>query len=167
MHAIAIARMLPEVTTASVAAAMVTISLPFYLYGAWIMIDAAVVTWAVLVRHLRVIIPGLILTTIPVVFWMIPRLLDQQGGIYVVHAFLGLNAYALLVFGLTGIARIFQAKRAAALYDTPHQGIDLDEIHPDMAAWRRRLRIGVFGYVILWLAAWCLGVYIYLSKYWL
>jgi len=159
--------MLSDVAAASAAAALVTISLPFYLYGAWIMIDATVVTWGVLIRHLRVIIPGLILTTVPVVGWMLPRLLEQQGGIFVVHAFLGLNAYALLVFGLTGIVRIFQAKRAAALYDRPHRGVDLDAIHPDMAAWRRRLRVGVFGYVILWFAAWVLGAYIYISKYWL
>ena len=118
------------------------------------------------VADVGVIMQGLVVTTVAVVVWVITRVLQQQGGDFSVHAFLGLNAYALLLFGLTGIARIFQAKRAAALYDRPHQGVDLDELHPDMAAWRRRLRVGVFGYVILWLAAWTLGVYIYLSKYW-
>ena len=42
-------------TTATVAATMVTASLPFYLYGAWIMVgrDQDHVTWDRLMRHLR------------------------------------------------------------------------------------------------------------------
>jgi hypothetical protein len=144
---------------------MVSASLPFYLYGAWIMIDSETVTWEVLVRHLSFIFPGLILTTIPVVTWMIPRLLGQLTGLAALHAIFGLQAYALLVFALTGIVRIFQAKRAANLYDDPDQDVDLDDLHENMGAWRGRLRIGVFGYVLFWFGAWLLGLYRYVVGY--
>jgi hypothetical protein len=40
---------------------------------------------------------------------MMPRLMDQFGGLAVLHAVLGLQAYAMLAFALTGIVRIFQA----------------------------------------------------------
>jgi len=157
--------MVSDATIATIAALMVTASLPFYLYGAWIMIDAETVSWSVLVYHLKFIVPGLILTTIPVVTWMLPRLLDQLGGVLVLHAILGLQAYALLVLALTGIVRILQVKRDADLYEDPEREVDLDELHPDMSAWRGRLRVGVFGYVLFWLLAWLLGMSQYLGRY--
>ncbi|QCC48267.1 DUF7321 family protein [Halobellus limi] len=157
--------MVSDSTIATVAALMVTSSLPFYLYGAWIMIDAETVSWDVLVYHLKFIVPGLVLNTIPVVTWMLPRLLDQLGGVIVLHAILGLQAYALLVLALTGIVRILQVKRDADLYENPEQDVDLDDLHPDMGAWRGRLRVGVFGYVIFWFLAWLLGLYQYLGRY--
>jgi hypothetical protein len=157
--------MVSDSTIATGAALMVTASLPFYLYGAWIMIDAEVVTWGVLVHHLKFIVPGLVLNTIPVVTWMVPRLLDQLQGVLVLHALLGLQAYALLAFALTGIVRILQVKREADLYADPTQDIDLDDLHPNMGAWRGRLRVGVFGYVIFWFLAWFLGLYQFVSRY--
>ena len=36
---------------ATVAAAAVTASFPFYLYGAWLILDAEVVTWRLLRHH--------------------------------------------------------------------------------------------------------------------
>ena len=159
--------MLSEGTTATVAGAMVTASLPFYLYGAWIMVgrEQDHVTWDRLVRHLWVILPGLVLNTVPVVLWMAPRLLDQFGGLAALHAFLGLQAYALLAFGLTGIVRIFQVKRNADLYEVEDPDTSLNDLHENMSAWRGRLRIGVFGYVIFWLLAYVVGVYRYYSLY--
>ena len=157
--------MVSDSTIATAAALMVTSSLPFYLYGAWIMIDAEVVSWDVLVYHLKFIFPGLVLNTIPVVTWMLPRLLDQLGGVTVLHAILGLQAYALLAFALTGIVRILQVKRDADLYDDPTQDVDLNELHPDMSAWRGRLRVGVFGYVIFWLLAYLVGLTRFLLRY--
>jgi hypothetical protein len=157
--------MVADAVIATVAAAMVTLSFPFYLYGAWIMIDAETVTWDVLVYHLKFIVTGLTLNTIPVVAWMGPRLFNQFGGLAVIHAFLGLQAYALLAFALTGIVRIFQAKRAADLYDDPHQDIDLDDLHENMSAWRGRLRIGVVGYVIFWIGAYLVGIYRFVGRY--
>ena len=157
--------MVSDSTIATGAALMVTSSLPFYLYGAWIMIDAEVVTWDVLVYHLKFIVPGLVLNTIPVAVWMIPRLLDQLQGVLVLHAVLGLQAYALLAFALTGIVRILQVKREADLYADPTQDVDLNDLHPNMGAWRGRLRVGVFGYVIFWFLAWLLGLYQFLSRY--
>jgi len=135
----------------------VTASLPFLLYGAWIMIDAETVTWNVLTHHLRYIGVGLALTTVPVVGWMIPRLFQRLTGLAVIHAFFGLQAYALLAFALTGIARILQAKRNADAYENPD--VDIDEIHEDMGHWRSRLRVGVAGFMLLWLCAWVTGLY--------
>ncbi|MFC7069303.1 DUF7321 family protein [Halobaculum lipolyticum] len=159
--------MVSEGTTATVAGAMVTASLPFYLYGAWIMVgrDQDHVTWDRLVRHLRVILPGLVLNTVPVVLWMGPRLLDQFGGVAALHAFLGLQAYALLAFGLTGIVRIFQVKRENDLYDLEDPDTNLNDLHENMAAWRGRLRIGVFGYVLFWFLAYGVGLYRYYGLY--
>ncbi|SFR47490.1 DUF7321 family protein [Halogeometricum limi] len=157
--------MVSETAIATGAALMVTVSFPFYLYGAWIMIDAETVTWDVLVYHLKFIVPGLALNTIPVVFWMAPRLLQQLGGLSALHAVLGLQAYAMLVFALSGIVRIFQAKRNADLYHNPDRDVDLDDLHENMSAWRGRLRIGVFGYVVFWILAWFLGAYQYVSSY--
>ena len=156
-----------ETTIATLVALLVTASFPFYLYGAWIILDSEVVTWAVLMRHLRYIAVGLLLTTVPVVGWMAPRLLGQLDGYSALHAFLGLQAYALLVFALTGIVRIFQVKRAHDMYadDAPDRDVDISELHEDMDSWRWRLRVGVAGYVVFWLLAWLLGVGRYLGKY--
>jgi hypothetical protein len=157
--------MVSESTAATLAALSVTASFPFYLYGAKIVIDAEVVTWAVLIRHLKVIITGLALNTVPVVTWMVPRLFEQLSGLTALHAVLGLQAYAMLAFALTGIVRIFQAKYNADLYDDPDQDVDLDDLHENMGAWRGRLRIGVFGYVLFWIGAWLVGAYRYLTGY--
>jgi len=155
--------MVSEATVATLAGVSVTASFPFYLYGAWIVIDSETVTWSVLLRHLKFIVVGLVLTTVPVVGWMIPRLMDQFGGLAVLHAVLGLQAYAMLAFALTGIARIFQAKHAANLYRDPDQDVDLNDLHENMSAWRGRLRIGVFGYVLFWIGAYLIGVVRYVQ----
>lgn len=149
--------MVSESTAATLAALSVTASFPFYLYGAKIVIDAEVVTWAVLIRHLKVIITGLALNTVPVVTWMVPRLFEQLSGLTALHAVLGLQAYAMLAFALTGIVRIFQAKRNADAYEDP--SVDIDELHEDMSHWRKRLRAGVAGFMLLWLCAWVTGLY--------
>lgn len=159
--------MVTERTVAIVAGLLVTVSLPFYLYGAWIMIDRETdnVTWPILTRHLKFIFPGLVLTTVPVVTWMAPRLFDQLEGVAILHAFFGLQAYALLLFGVTGIVRIFQVKRAAEFYEVEDPETSLNDLHENMAAWRGRLRIGVFGYVAFWLVAYLLGVYRFFLLY--
>ena len=44
----------------------------------------------------------------------------------------------------------------------------LDEIGSDrLQFFRRRIRIGVFGYVFFWILAYLVGVARYLIKYWL
>ena len=149
--------MVDESVIAAVAGLSVTASLPFLLYGAWIMIDAEVVTWNVLTYHLKFIFVGLSLTTIPIATWMLPRILDQLSGGAVIHAVLGLQAYAMLTLALTGIVRILQAKRSADAYDDPD--VDIDEIHEDIGHWRSRLRLGVAGFMIFWLCAWLTGLY--------
>jgi len=149
--------MVDESVLAALAGLSVTASFPFLLYGAWIMIDAETVSWNVLTHHLRYIGVGLTLTTVPIVGWMVPRVLQRLTGLAVIHAFLGLQAYALLAFALTGIVRIFQAKRNADAYDDPD--VDIDELHEDMGHWRSRLRAGVAGFMILWLCAWMTGLY--------
>lgn len=155
-----------EAIIATVAAASVTLSFPFYLYGAWIMIDNDPITWGVLTRHLKYILTGLTLNTVPVVTWMMPRLLDQLSGFAALHAFLGLQAYALLFFALTGIVRIFLEKRRHDLYHEYDEDVLLDEIGSEnMQFWRRRLRIGVFGYVLFWILAWIAGIARYVIKY--
>lgn len=154
-----------ETGLATLALLAVTASFPFYLYGAWVMIDAETVSWSVLTYHLKFIVVGLTLNTVPVVTWMIPRLADQFGGLSALHAVLGLQAYAMLVFALTGIVRIFQAKHRANLYRDPDPDADLDDLHEHMPYWRRRLRIGVFGYVLFWIAAYGLGVTRYVVQY--
>jgi hypothetical protein len=153
--------MVDESVLAALAGLSVTASFPFLLYGAWIMIDAETVSWNVLTHHLRYIGVGLSLTTLPIVGWMIPRVLQRLTGLAVIHAFLGLQAYALLVFALTGIVRIFQAKRNADAYDDPD--VDIDELHENMGHWRSRLRAGVAGFMILWLCAWVTGLYRFYS----
>ena len=157
---------LADATVATVVALLVTASFPLFLYGAWIMIDTEDVTWGVLVYHLKFIFTGLALTTIPLLFWMVPRLFGQLGGASALHAFLGLQAYALLAFAFTGIVRIFRAKRRHNLYHDYDEDVLLDEIGSErMAHWRSRLRIGVFGYVIFWLLAYLVGIARYVGQY--
>jgi len=157
--------MASDTVLATVAAALVTLSLPFYLYGAWVMIDAETVTWDLLIYHLKFIVVGLTLNTVPVVVWMVPRLFDQLGGFAAAHAFFGLQAYAMLAFALTGIVRILQAKRRHDLYDDPEQDLSLSDLHENADDWRKRLRVGVFGYVFFWFIAYVLGVARYVVKY--
>ncbi len=154
--------MVSESTAATLAAASVTLSLPFFLYGAWYAIETEVMTWDRLLHHLKFVVTGLMLTTAPMLLWMVPRLPQQFGGLAALHAFLGLQAYALLVVALTGIVRIFQAKREAELYRNPDPDADIGDLHENMGAWRRRLRVGVFGYLILWILAYLVGIYRYL-----
>ncbi len=155
-----------ELVIATVVLLAVTASFPCFVYGAWIVLDADPVTWDVLVRHLRYIGTGLTLTTLPMLGWMIPRLPSQFSGAALVHAFLGIQAYAMLAFAGTGIVRIFRAKRRHELYHDYDEDVLLSEIGSEnMAHWRRRLRIGVFGYVLLWLLAYIVGVARYLLRY--
>jgi hypothetical protein len=157
---------LDDATVATIVAIAVTASFPCFLYGAWIMIDAEAVTWDVLTYHLKFIITGLALTTVPLLVWMLPRLFQQLGGASALHAFLGLQAYAMLAFGFTGIVRIFRAKREHDLYHDYDEDVLLDEIGSDrMDHWRSRLRIGVFGYVIFWLLAYVVGIARYALRY--
>ncbi|WP_336345067.1 DUF7321 family protein [Halalkalicoccus ordinarius] len=157
--------MVEPVVWATLAALAVTASFPFYLYGAWIIIENEPVTWSVLVRHLSFILVGLALTTGPVLGWMAPRLLDQLTGFAAMHAVFGLQAYAFLVFALTGIVRIFQAKYEHDLYGDPGQEVAIDDLHENMSAWRFRLRVGVAGYVLCWLIAYLLGIAQYVVRY--
>ncbi|WP_226012520.1 DUF7321 family protein [Halomicrobium salinisoli] len=151
---------------ATIALVAVTLSLPCFLYGAWYIIETEPVTWDVLVHHLKFVVTGLVLTTVPVVFWMAPRLPDQFGGLSAIHAVLGLQAYAMLLFGMTGIVRIFRAKYEHDLYNDYDQDVLLDEIGGErMDHWRSRLRIGVFGYVIFWLLAYVVGVIRFVIRY--
>jgi len=157
---------LSDAAVATLVLASVTLSFPCFCYGAWIVIDNDPVTWDVLTSHLTVILTGLALTTVPMVLWMIPRLADQFAGAALVHAFFGLQAYAMLAFALTGIARIFRAKRRHDLYNDYDEEVLLDEIGDEnMQFWRRRLRIGVFGYVFFWLLAYLVGLVRYLGRY--
>lgn len=157
--------MADDVVWATLALAMVSVSLPFYLYGAWIVLDAEFVSWSILVRHLRYIGVGLALTTGPVLGWMLPRLLDQLGGYAALHAIVGIQAYALLAFALTGIVRIFLAKHRHDLYHNPDPEIDLDDLDENMGAWRFRLRVGVFGFLICWAIAYVIGVLRFVVRY--
>ncbi|WP_049898494.1 DUF7321 family protein [Halococcus agarilyticus] len=157
---------LDDATVATIVAALVTVSFPCFLYGAWIMIDTEAVTWSVLTYHLKFIVTGLALTTIPLLVWMLPRLFQQLGGASALHAFLGLQAYAMLAFAFTGIVRIFRAKRQHDLYHDYDEDVLLNEIGSDrMDHWRSRLRIGVFGYVIFWLLAYVVGIARYALRY--
>lgn len=157
--------MADQVAFATISLVFVTASMPLYLKGAGIVLNSEYVSWDVLVRHLRYIGAGLVCTTVPVVAWMAPRLLDQLGGLAALHAILGLQAYAMLLFALTGIVRIFQVKREAELYRDPDPDADIGDLHPDMGAWRGRLRIGVFGYLGFWVLAYALGVVRFLGMY--
>jgi len=158
--------MVSDGLVATVVLLSVTLSLPCFLYGAYYIIETEPVTWDVLIHHLKFVVTGLVLTTVPMLFWMVPRLPDQLGGLSAVHAMLGLQAYALLAFGGTGIVRIFRAKRQHDLYNDYDEDLLLDEIGDDtMSHWRSRLRIGVFGYVIFWLLAYLVGVARYALRY--
>lgn len=164
--------MASEVVVATLVLGVVAVSFPAILYGAWIILEADPVTWSVLTRHLRYVLFGLLLTTVPVVGWMVPRLFGlgpydaQFGGLAVLHAILGVHAYALLVFGLSGIVRIFRAKYEHNLYHDYDEEVLLSAIGGEaMAHWRRRLRIGVFGYTVLWILAFLTGVARYWSVY--
>jgi hypothetical protein len=155
-----------DAVVATVVFAAVTLSFPCFLYGAYVVIENDPVTWDVLMRHLKFIVTGLALTTVPMLVWMIPRLFDQFSGAALVHAFLGLQAYAMLLFGGTGIVRIFRAKREHDLYHDYDEELLLDEIGTEnMDHWRSRLRIGVFGYVFFWLLAYSVGLLRYLTRY--
>ncbi|EMA30101.1 DUF7321 family protein [Haloarcula japonica] len=158
--------MVSDGLVATVVLLSVTLSLPCFLYGAYYIIETDPVTWDVLMHHLKFVTTGLVLTTVPMVFWMIPRLPDQLGGLSAVHAMLGLQAYALLAFGGTGIVRIFRAKREHDLYNEYDEELLLDEIGDEtFSHWRSRLRIGVFGYVIFWLLAYLVGIARYALRY--
>jgi hypothetical protein len=157
--------MVGQAVVATAALVLVTASLPLYLKGAGVILNAEYVSWEVLTRHLWFIGAGLVCTTVPVVGWMVPRLLNQLGGLSALHAFLGLQAYALLTFAMTGIVRIFQVKREADAYRDPDPEADISELHPDMDAWRGRLRLGVFGYVVCWVLAYLVGVARFLQMY--
>jgi len=157
--------MVEDATLAAAAALLVTVSFPLYLKGAWIIIDAETVTWGVLTHHLKYIVTGLVLNTAVVLVWMVPRLATQLGGAAALHAVLGLQAYAMLAFALTGIVRIFRIKRREELYRDPEPGVSLSELHPEMDHWRKRLRIGVAGYVLFWILAWVVGMARFLIKY--
>ncbi|USZ68721.1 hypothetical protein NGM10_03040 [Halorussus salilacus] len=157
--------MVSDAIVATVVALVVTASLPFYLYGAWYILDQETVTWGVLTHHLKFIAVGLLLTAVPVVTWMAPRFFEQVGGLTAVHVFLGLQAYAMLTLALTGIVRIFQVKYHHDLYHDPDENADIDDLHENMGAWRRRLRVGVAGYVVFWLLAWVVGIARYFVEY--
>jgi hypothetical protein len=158
--------MATDAQVATLVVISVAASLPCFLYGAWIMIDNEKITWGVLTYHLKFIFTGLTLTTVPLLAWMLPRLLEQFSGFAAAHAFFGLQAYAFLTFGFTGIVRIFRAKYQHDLYTEYDEDVLLDEIGGDnMQFWRRRLRIGVFGYVGCWLIAFLTGVARYLAAY--
>lgn len=161
----AVAGLPSETAAATLVALVVTASLPFYLYGAWIVVDSEVVTWSVLLHHLRYVGVGLLLTTVPVVTWMVPNLIRGFSGPAAVHAFFGLQAYALLLFGLTGIYHIVRAKRRHSLYADPDQDVALSDLHEDADAWRFRLRVGVFGYLLTWILAWLLGLVVLFFRY--
>lgn len=156
--------MVSDAIVATAVGLVVTASFPFYIYGAWYILNQETVTWPVLTHHLKFIVVGLLLTTIPVLTWMAPRFYEQVGGLSAVHVFLGLQAYAMLILALTGIVRIFQVKRRHDLYHDPDD-VDIDELHENVGAWRSRLRIGVAGYVLFWLLAWVVGVARYFVEY--
>lgn len=157
----------PDVVWATLSVLLLTASVPFYVYGALIVLDSAVVTWATLVRHLKYIGTGLVLTTAPILLWMLPRFVDLLGarGYLAVHAIVGMQAYALLLVALTGIVPLFRAKYELDLYRDPDQDVDLDDIHENVDAWRLRLRIGVFGFLTFWAVSYLLGLAYYVLLY--
>ena len=158
--------LLTDATIATVVFVAVTLSFPCFLYGAYYIIQQDPVTWDVLMHHLKFIVTGLALTTVPLLLWMLPRLFDQYTGAALVHAFLGLQAYAMLAFAGTGIVRIFRAKRRHDLYSDYDEDVILDEIGSEnFSHWRSRLRIGVFGYVFFWILAYLVGAARYVSIY--
>jgi hypothetical protein len=158
--------LLTDAAIATVVFVAVTLSFPCFLYGAYYIIEQDPVTWDVLMHHLKFIVTGLALTTVPLLLWMLPRLFEQYTGAALVHAFLGLQAYAMLAFAGTGIVRILRAKRHHDLYHDYDEDVILDEIgEENFDHWRSRLRIGVFGYVFFWLLAYLVGTVRYVSIY--
>lgn len=157
--------MVDEATLTTFAAITVTVSFPFYLCGAWVMIDTEMVSWDVLAYHLKIISSELVLNTVPVVMWMLPRLFQQFNRFSTLHTTLGLQAYATLIFALTGIIRIPRVKWEANLCRNPDQDVSLGDLHENTSVWRGRLHVDVFGYVIFWVFTRLLGIYCYLSGY--
>lgn len=150
--------------TASLVA--VSLSLPLYLHGMWVILNSERVTWAVLMRHLRSVVPAVVLTTVPAVVWMVPRTTNWGlSGVMPLHIFLALQAYALLVIALWGIVPIFRAKRRHNLYRRPDPDIELEALDDRMPQWRRRLRVGVFGHLLLWVLAYATGAFHYVRVY--
>lgn len=158
--------MVSDGTVATAAIVLVSASLPLYLHGVWVILRAERVTWAVLLRHLRSVVPALALTTGPVLAWMVPRALTGRfDGVVAIHIFLALQSYALLLIGLWGIVPIYRAKRRHNLYREPDPDVALDDLDGRMPSWRRRLRVGVFGHLGLWALAYVLGVVLYVRAY--
>jgi len=159
--------MVEDVVPATLVLVAVTAALPAFLKGAAVVLNAERVTWDVLTRHLSFIGAGLALTTVPIVAWMLPRFGARLGArrVLFLHAFLGAQAYAMLLFAGTGIYRVFRAKWAADLYEDDAD-VRLEDLHEDVGAWRGRIRIGVFGYVVFWLLAYLAGVVRYYLVYW-
>lgn len=157
--------MVSSLVLATAALLLVTAAFPVFLKGAGVVLNAERVTWDVLVRHLTFIATGLALTTLPILLWMLPRFSRQVGArrLLFLHAFLGVQAYALLAVGLTGIYRVFTEKRKAERYRDPDPDTDLNDLHPNMSAWRGRIRLGVFGFLFFWLLSYLAGLY----RYWL
>lgn len=158
--------MVADAAIATVVVLAVTLSLPCFLYGAWLMLVSDPITWSVLKRHLAVVGLGLALTTVPLLVWMLPKFWSQRSGVTVVHAFLGVQAYAFFALAATGIVRILRAKWASAEFRnaTDFELDALDEKR-DLGHWRARLRIGVVGYTVLWVLAYLTGVLRYVGKY--
>lgn len=155
-----------EVAMATTVAGLVSLSLPLYLYGVWVILRAEVVSWRVLIRHLTAIGLALTLTGICVVGWMVPSLVGGRlTSLIGVHVFLALQSYAMLVLGLWGIVPIYRAKRRHDLYHDPDPDLDLAELDERMPQWRRRLRVGVFGHLLFWLLAYVLGLSVYVQLY--
>lgn len=155
-----------DTTWAIAAAICVTLSLPLYLHGLWVILQSEVVTWSVLMVHLRSIGIGLVLTLVPVIGWMLPQLLSGRfSGLIGVHVFLALQSFAFLAIALWGIVPIFRRKRDHGLYRDPSQDIGIDAIDERMPIWRRRLRIGVFGYLVLWILSYLTGLAILMQMY--
>jgi hypothetical protein len=159
--------MVEDVVPATLTLVAVTAALPAFLKGAGVVLNAERVTWDVLTRHLKFILTGLALTTVPILVWMLPRFGARLGArrVLFLHAFLGAQAYAMLLFGGTGIYRVFRAKYEADLYDDDTE-VRLEDLHENVGAWRGRIRIGVFGYVVFWLLAYVAGVVRYYLIYW-
>jgi hypothetical protein len=154
-----------EVVWATLTCVMLTASIGFYLYGSWFIVTTTPVTWRVLRRHLLYISIGLVLTTVPLLGWMLPRLLARIGGILTIHAFLGLQAYALLLFAVSGIVPIVRAKRRHELYSSPSMDVPLGELHENIRTFRLRIRLGVIGYLSFWTLSYLLGIVYYLNRY--
>ena len=147
----------------SVVALLVTASFPFYVYAGYIMIEADPVTWNDVKRHAVYTSIGLVLNTVPVIFWMIPRLGRQLGGLSTFHAFLGLQAYAFLVLALNGVWKIYRAKRRHDAYGENAGDVALTDLDPErMSGWRTQLRLGVIGWLAFWILAYVSGLVLYL-----